>query len=91
MIHDADNGGVHGWFKGVEGKGRLFSTDEEDALADPGASRIGRHEGTANGRTSRVERLHHQQRQPRQRRILAGRDDVPDHESHLHDYPLMST
>ena len=84
MIDDADDGGVDGRLDRIERERGLASADEEHVLADAGAGGIGRDQRPAHRLPRRVERLQHQQRQRRQRRVLARRDDVADHEGHLH-------
>ena len=63
---------------GIEGKARFLSADEEHFFADAGTDRIDRDERPAGRLAIGCERLHHQQRDPREVLVLVRRDDRAD-------------
>src|SRR5688500_9958294 len=80
-VDDADDARVCGYLGRIKRKAGLFAADEEHILADAGTHRIGGHDDASDGFARRRHRLHEQERDAVERRVLIVEHQSADHAS----------
>src|SRR5262249_33352737 len=85
-VDDRHDGRVHRTVLGDPGLPRRAARRVEDDLAQPGADGIGGDDRRARRLAVEVARLHHEELEPLELRLLARGDDGPHHDPHLHGY-----
>src|SRR2546422_815910 len=90
-VHDADDGRIHRrrFFAERLASGAAFQHDEH-LLVHAGADAAHRHERPPGWRALGRQRLHDEQREPGEVRVLPRHDDIADDARDLH-YSLIST